>query len=145
MSTHRVRNTVLVGTLAVLALVAAAWFLVLSPRLATADGLATQAEQLSMSNTQQLNRYNQTLDQAVRATQAANEAQALFSTMPEAAELPTVLTQITDAATDAGIALTDISMISTTMPADPYRRPCGTPTERRCRSASATSSWLRWT
>ncbi|MCX6431417.1 MAG: hypothetical protein NTX29_01050, partial [Actinobacteria bacterium] len=48
--------------------------------------------------------------------QAAADAQALFATMPEQAELPAVLEQLTAAATDAGIKPQDIQTINAAIP-----------------------------
>lgn len=116
MTGHRVRNTTLLGALIVVALSAVAWFLVLSPRLSQASDINARTETVVAANLQLQNRYNQTIKQAASTTQAAADAQALFSTMPEEADLPTVLTQIAAAATDAGIKPNDISVISTTVP-----------------------------
>jgi type IV pilus assembly protein PilO len=110
------RSATIIGIAILLVVSVAGWFLILAPRLAQAGEIAAQAEELAMSNLQLQNRYNQTLTQAESATQAASEAQALFSTMPEEADLPAVLTQIIEAATAAGITPTDISTISTTVP-----------------------------
>ena len=118
MTSHRTRNTVLLCGLALLALAAAGWFFFLSPRLAEADSVRAEASQVEAANLQLQNRYNQTLHQTSSATQAATEAQALFSTMPEEADLPAVLTQISDAAKAAGIKAQDINVISTSVPKD---------------------------
>jgi len=93
-----------------------AWFLVLSPRLSTADELTVQAEQLQTANLALLNQYNRALDQVEKAPEAAATAQALFEKMPQTAELPAVLDQITAAATDAGIEPNAISTLTTSVP-----------------------------
>jgi Tfp pilus assembly protein PilO len=118
MKSNRTRNTVLLCGLALVALAAAGWFFFLSPRLSQADALRADASSVEAANLQLQNRYNQTLHQTSSATQAASEAQALFSTMPEEADLPAVLTQISNAATSAGIKPQDISVISTSVPKD---------------------------
>jgi len=118
MTSHRTRNAVLLCGLALVALAAAGWFLFLSPRLSQADSVRAEATQVEAANLQLQNRYNQTLHQTSSATQAATEAQALFSTMPEEADLPAVLTQISDAAKAAGIKAQDINVISTSVPKD---------------------------
>ena len=118
MTSHRTRNAVLLSGLFLVALAAAGWFLFLSPRLAEADSVRAEASQVEAANLQLQNRYNQTLHQTSSATQAATEAQALFSTMPEEADLPAVLTQISDAAKAAGIKAQDINVISTSVPKD---------------------------
>ncbi|MHB1163772.1 MAG: hypothetical protein ACYC3K_00860 [Candidatus Nanopelagicales bacterium] len=113
---HRVRDTSVVGILALAGLAAVAWFLVLSPRLAAAAEIAAQVEQVDFSTVQLQNRYRQAVDQARTATTAAAEAQALFETMPQEAELPEVLLQVIDAATRAGIKADEISVINTSVP-----------------------------
>jgi len=130
------RNIWIIGAVVLVLVAAAGWFLSLSPRMSQADEITVQAEQLQMTNLQLQNRYNQTLTQAQSATQAAGEAQALFSTMPEEADLPKVLTQIADAATSAGIKPTDISTISTTI----QRTVSGGPNNGQPAAAGATPS-----
>lgn len=116
MKGNRVRTVAILGILGVIALAVLAWFLLLSPRLSKADEVATQVEQVETSNLQLRNRVNQARAQVEQAPAAAAEAQELFATMPRAAELPTVLRQITDAAQQAGIGPTAIQVISTTVP-----------------------------
>lgn len=113
---HRVRNTSVVGILALVALATAAWFLVLSPRLSAAADIAVQVEQVDFSTVQLQNRYREAVEQARTATTAAAEAQALFETMPQEAELPEVLLQVIDAAKRAGIDAEQISVINTSVP-----------------------------
>jgi hypothetical protein len=103
-----------VGILALMA--AAIWLLVLSPRLGTAADFDAQTEQADFENIQLMNRYRTALELADQAPQAAAEAQRVFSLMPQEAELPAVLKQITDAATQAGILPVDIRSLSTSLP-----------------------------
>jgi Tfp pilus assembly protein PilO len=124
MTGHRTRNAILLGVVVVLGVMAAGWFMLLAPRLAEADDIALQAQEQSASNVQSQNRYNQTLTQAASATQAASEAQALFSTMPEEADLPSVISQINEAATSAGIKESEIALLTTSVP-----RPLTAPTQ----------------
>jgi Tfp pilus assembly protein PilO len=112
----RVRVARIGALLALLVLAAIAWFLVLSPRLSSASELAADAEQLQVANLSLLNTYNRALDQAEAAPAAAATAQALFERMPQTAELPAVLDQITAAATDAGISPNAISTLTTSVP-----------------------------
>lgn len=111
------RTVAVLGILGLLLLTLAAWLFVVGPRLSTADDLAKQADDTTTANIQLRSRYNQTLQQVAAAPQKAAEAQALFASMPRAAELPTVLRQISDAATRAGIDVSDIQVISTSVPA----------------------------
>jgi len=61
-------------------------------------------------------RYNEAVTRAQQAPEVAAEAQALFAQMPQSAELPAVLDQIMNAATDAGIDETDVASLSTGIP-----------------------------
>jgi Tfp pilus assembly protein PilO len=106
----------MLSLLGIVALAAASWFLVLGPRLSEADEVALQVEQVEANNLQLRNRVNQTRDLADRAPAAAAAAQQLFARMPEAAELPTVLRQITDAAESAGMKPDNVQVISTAVP-----------------------------
>jgi hypothetical protein len=113
---HRVRNTLVIGIVAIAAAAAALWFFVLSPRLNTVADITSQLEQVDFANTQLQNHYNQGVKLAQEAPQAAADAQALFSTMPEKADLPAVFDQLMEAATSAGIKPEDISVINATVP-----------------------------
>ena len=112
----RVKLAWAVGILIVVALALASWFFVLSPRLSTASDLTAQAEQLQTANLTLRNQVSKAMQLAAKAPQAAAEAQTLFATMPNQAELPTVLEQISGAATSAGIAPVDVSTITTSVP-----------------------------
>lgn len=111
-----VRVALAVSLIAVVGVALLAWFLVLSPRLSEASTLQQQAEQLQTANLSLRNQYNQAADQAQEAPEAAAQAQVLFATMPQEAELPEVIEQIITAATDAGISPRDIQTINTTIP-----------------------------
>jgi type IV pilus assembly protein PilO len=125
MASNRVRNITVLAVLAVLGLALASWFLLLSPRLAEADEIAAQVEQVEASNLALRNRVNQTRDLAADAPRAAAEAQAIFEKMPRQADLPTVLRQITDAAGAAGIRPVDVQLISTSVPVPASAGPKG--------------------
>lgn len=112
----KVRLAQIIGIVAVLAVAAIAWFAVLSPRLATASELQEQAETLQTANLALRNQYNQALDQAEAAPAAAAEAQVLFAKMPQSAELPAVLDQITNAAVAAGIDPNAVTTLTTALP-----------------------------
>ena len=116
MKGNRVRSVIILGLLGIIALAALSWFMVLSPRLSKADEVALQVEQVEAGNLQLRNRVNQTRDLVEQAPAAAAAAQEIFARMPEAAELPTVLRQITDAAESAGMKPDNVQVISTTVP-----------------------------
>lgn len=112
----RVRLATLGMVLLVVVVAAVSWFAVLAPRLATASEIRTQATQVQTANLSLRNQYNQALDQAQEAPQAAAEAQQLFARMPQTAELPTILEQITAAATAAGIDPNAVATLTTGVP-----------------------------
>lgn len=116
MKLDRLRLTVIFGVLVLVAVAGLAWMLVLSPRLAEAEEATLRAESLELANVQQLNRYNQLVTSAREVPAAARQAQQLFAKMPQEADLPRVITQITRAAGDAGIPPADIQTLSTSVP-----------------------------
>ncbi|MDI1290577.1 MAG: hypothetical protein PSX37_11595 [bacterium] len=116
MTSNRVRTHVAVGTLLLLGFAAISWFFVLGPRIASSNDIAAQAEQVDSSTVAMQARYRQTVAQAASATQAAGDAQALFESMPQQAELPDVLLDIIDAAKRAGIDAKQISVINSSVP-----------------------------
>jgi type IV pilus assembly protein PilO len=113
---NRVRTVTILSVVALVGITALAWFLLIGPRLAEADEISAQVEQSETGNLQLRNRVNQARTQVAQAPAAAAEAQKLFATMPQAAELPTVLRQITEAAQAAGIDPAAIQVISTAVP-----------------------------
>ena len=112
----RVRLTLIGAILGVVAIAAVLWFFLLSPRMAEASRLTEEATQLESANVTLQRQYADSLRQAEQAPQAAAEAQALFAKMPQTAELPTVLDQITEAAVDAGISANAIPSLTTGIP-----------------------------
>lgn len=116
MTSTRVRTHVIICVLLLVVFAAASWFLVLAPRIASAAEIAAQAEQVDSATLAMQGRYRQTVTQAASATQAATDAQALFESMPQQAELPDVLLNIIDAAKRAGIDAKQISVINASVP-----------------------------
>jgi len=116
MSSKVRRNNVVIGTAVLLSATAAAWFLVLSPRLASAGELQAQAESLAATNLSQQHRLTALHQMAEDAPAAARRVQALLARMPQQAELPQLFTQITNAAKSAGIKAQDISAITPSVP-----------------------------
>lgn len=112
----RVRLAVIGAVALVLAVAIAAWFLILSPRIETTAELEQEAEQVRVSNNALTVRLAKIEQLAAEAPMRAQEAQTLFAQMPETAELPEVLTQISDAATAAGIRPDGITLITASIP-----------------------------
>jgi len=117
MSRPRVRFTVILGVLIIGALTAGVWFLVLSPRMSQSSDIAAQSDQMGVSNATLQARYHTIVKQAADAPALAAQAQAEFSKMPQQADLPAVITQLTDAAAKAGISADGVQVISTGLPA----------------------------
>lgn len=116
MTGHPVRNAILLGTATLVVIGVLSWLFVLSPRLSQASDITAQTESVATANLALQGRYNQRLDMARQAPQAATDAVELFTTMPQQADLPDVLRQITDAASAAGIAPRDVTSIRTSVP-----------------------------
>jgi Tfp pilus assembly protein PilO len=117
------------GYILIFVIVAAVvWFGVLAPRIATASALQTQAADIELANLRLLKDLNATRDRLRNAPAAAQQAQELLERMPQTAQLPEVLDQITEAAIDAGIAPNAVSSLSTGIPV-PIADPTGLPPE----------------
>jgi Tfp pilus assembly protein PilO len=112
----RVRNGLIIGVLILVAMSCAAWYLVISPRMSAATDLTAQSEQVEQGTLALQSRYNHTLQDARKAPSAAADAQTLFSSMPQEADLPSVLQQITDAAAAAGIKGPALQVLTTSTP-----------------------------
>lgn len=112
----KVRLAALVGVLAVIALIALLWLTVLGNRMAEAGKLQDQAAQVDLANLSLLKRQRDIQDLAAQAPALAQQAQELFAKMPQSAELPLVLDQISAAATDAGIKPADIALLNAAIP-----------------------------
>ena len=116
MSLNRVRVAIILSVLAVVAIAAVGWFAVLGPRMSTADQLLAEASDAEAANITLQRQQRDLLDLAQVAPAKAAEAQRLFAAMPQQAQLPAVIDQITQAAVDAGIPPADITVINTGIP-----------------------------
>ncbi len=114
--TSRPRLVLLIGILVLVALITFGWTVLLGPRVNEAAALQARATQIEGANIALLGRYNELLDQARNIEDATSQAREIFARMPEEADLPTVITQITGAAADAGIPPGDIQVINTSVP-----------------------------
>ena len=92
------------------------WTMALSPRIATAQDLKTQTEQVESANIALVKQHHEILTLADQAPQLATQAQALFSRMPQSAQLPAVFRQINAAAWRAGISSRNVQVINATIP-----------------------------
>lgn len=116
MDLHSVRFARLVAVVALIALAAIAGLFVLMPRFGEVEALRTQTSEAADENLRLRAQERELLTLADEAPQRAAEAQELFAAMPRTADLPEVLTQITGAATAAGIKPGDISVLNTSIP-----------------------------
>lgn len=103
-------------TLSLIALIAVLWFALLTPRLSEAEELNMRNSDLELTNLGLMKRQRDFLDLAQKAPLAAADAQILFSKMPETAQLPDLLNQITNAAVASGIDPNDIQVINASIP-----------------------------
>lgn len=92
------------------------WLFVLSPRFETAGALEARAADLELGQINLTRRERDLLELAANLPATAEEAQRLFSAMPQTAELPVLLNQLTSAATKAGIPANRIEVINTAIP-----------------------------
>lgn len=116
MNANTKTNTILLGVVGIVALALIGWFLVLSPRMASASEINEQADVVETQNqtlSLELTRLEQ---QKAAAPKAAAEAQKLLTQIPQEVSLPVIFTAITDAATNAGINPRDVTDLSPSIP-----------------------------
>lgn len=101
---------------ALIAFTAVLWLAVLSPRLAEAGALETEAADLQLTQLSLERKKRDLLDLAEALPAAASQAQQVFAQMPQSAQQPKLLRQLTAAATDANIKAADIAVINIGVP-----------------------------
>ena len=112
----KARTTIAVAVAALIALTAVAWFAVLGPRIARVSELQAEQAQWEATSLQLQNRVNMLTSLQEDALTVAANAQRLFERMPKQAELPAVLEDIAHAATASGIAPSNITSITPSVP-----------------------------
>ncbi len=108
--------TVIIACTALVLLSFTLWSLVLAPRIATAQELKAQTEQVESANIALVKKHQEILALGEQAPQLAQEAQHLFSRMPQSAQLPEVFRQINVAARQAGISSRNVQVINASIP-----------------------------
>lgn len=131
------RANAVIGSVALAGITTGLWFGLLSPRLSYAGEVSERADAISVSNTALLAQLGRLKDMAAHAPEVAARAQALFRTMPQEAELPAVLDQISAAARASGIPADGILAIS---PAEPVPLATTTPSGGSATTANAAAS-----
>lgn len=116
MLADKVRLAAIGGIVAVLLLAVISWVTVLSGRMARAGELQAEAAQVELANLTLVKRERDIQALAAQAPELAAQAQELFARMPQTAELPIVLQQISDAAVAAGIKPADIQLLNAAIP-----------------------------
>jgi len=101
---------------ALIAFTAVLWLAVLSPRLAETGALETEAADLQLTQLSLERKKRDLLDLAEALPAAASQAQQVFAQMPQSAQQPKLLRQLTAAATDANIKAADIAVINIGVP-----------------------------
>lgn len=92
------------------------WVAVLSPRLSETTALDSQAADLQLAQLSLLRKERDLQDLARELPSAAQQAQKVFARMPQSAQQPRLLRQLTQAATDAGIDARKVTAINTEVP-----------------------------
>jgi Tfp pilus assembly protein PilO len=111
-----VRLTQISVVIGLIVLVILGWLLVLTPRWAATEDLQVRAGDLELGQLTLTRRERDLLALADELPQTAAQAQELFASMPQTADLPALLLQLTEAATDAGIPADRIEVINTGIP-----------------------------
>lgn len=106
----------IIGVVCIVGAGAAMWFGGVAPRMAQAADVRAQVESVDSATLALHSQLNKLQDMVNDSAATAARAQALFSTMPQEADLPNVLTRISKAATDAGISAENIESITPAVP-----------------------------
>lgn len=125
----KVRLTLALALASIMAFSAIAWLTVLSPRLSKADEISTRAADLELANLTLLRRQRDLLDQARSLPETAQQASDLFAAVPQTADLPVVLDQITQAAATAGIPDSGVTAVNASTPMPVTEAANGTETQ----------------
>jgi Tfp pilus assembly protein PilO len=100
-----------------ISIAAIAWLFVLQPRQASIESTRVDIEDAQLMQQTLIKRSAELRALLEVAPGVAEEAQAIFAALPNTAQLPELLDQITAAAINAGIPASDISVINTSIPA----------------------------
>jgi len=117
MNLSRVRLARLIVIVVLISIAAVAWLFVLQPRQASIESTRVDIEDAQLMQQTLIKRNAELRALLEVAPGVAEEAQAIFAALPNTAQLPELLDQITAAAINAGIPASDISVINTSIPA----------------------------
>jgi len=117
MNLSRVRLARLIVIVFLISIAAVAWLFVLQPRQASIESTRVDIEDAQLMQQTLIKRNAELRALLEIAPGVAEEAQAIFAALPNTAQLPELLDQITAAAINAGIPASDISVINTSIPA----------------------------
>ena len=117
MNLSRVRLARLIVIVSLISIAAVAWLFVLQPRQASIESTRVDIEDAQLMQQTLIKRNAELRALLEVAPGVAEEAQAIFAALPNTAQLPELLDQITAAAINAGIPASDISVINTSIPA----------------------------
>jgi len=117
MNLSRVRLARLIVIVLLISIAAVAWLFVLQPRQASIESTRVDIEDAQLMQQTLIKRNAELRALLEVAPGVAEEAQAIFAALPNTAQLPELLDQITAAAINAGIPASDISVINTSIPA----------------------------
>jgi len=117
MNLSRVRLARLIVIVVLISIAVVAWLFVLQPRQASIESTRVDIEDAQLMQQTLIKRNAELRALLEVAPGVAEEAQAIFAALPNTAQLPELLDQITAAAINAGIPASDISVINTSIPA----------------------------
>lgn len=110
------RLTIVVGSLVLVAMIAASWFLVLSSRMAQPGEIDAQAAQVAVGTEQTLATVADLEVKKESLPLARPYAEEIAKKFPATAAQPTLLTMVRQAALDAGISEPEISDLTPSVP-----------------------------
>lgn len=116
MSLSDSRKTSLIGTVALLALLAASWMFVLSPRLGQAAEVRAQADTVAAQNESLAATIAQLESKRKNLPEQRDYAAALAARVPASAAQPELFDAVRDAAARAGIPEQDVSSVTPSVP-----------------------------
>jgi Tfp pilus assembly protein PilO len=104
------------GSAGIILLIVAAWFLLLTPRVASVEQMNLQVETITAQTINDQNNLKKIEKLALDAPDAARRAQALFSRMPYSVNPSDALTVFEDVISAAGVKSSDLQSLTAGVP-----------------------------
>lgn len=116
MTFNKVKQTYLIGIVAITVLTLVSWFFLVSPRMAQAGEIAAQQAQVEASNVKTQQQIAQLTTMKKGLVKQRQVAAALATKFPPTADQPTLFRQIGLAAKKAGITENDVTSLGPAAP-----------------------------